>query len=124
MKLLLDENISPKGAEELARVDGLDACHVRDRGLLAATDAEVLERAYDEDRILVTANVGDFLKLARARDVHPAIVLLEDGALRRAEQLRLVRVAAAAIAQLGELLNNVVWVAADGSTRVEDIPPP
>jgi predicted nuclease of predicted toxin-antitoxin system len=32
---------------------------VRDRGLLAATDAEVLDRAYDEDRVLVTANVGD-----------------------------------------------------------------
>lgn len=124
MKLLLDENISPRVAEELARVDGLDACHVRDRGLLAATDAEVLGRAYDEDRILVTANVGDFLKLARARDVHPGIVLLEDGALPRAEQLRLLRVVAAAIMQLGDLLNKVVWVATDGSTRVEDIPPP
>ncbi len=124
MKLLLDENISPKVAEELARKGGLDACHVRDRGLLAATDAEVLERAYDEDRVLVTANVGDFLKLARARDVHPGIVLLEDGALPRAEQLRLLRLAAAAISQLGDLLNKVVWVAADGSMRVEDIPPP
>lgn len=124
MKLLLDENISPKIAEELARVDGLDACHVRDRGLLAATDAEVLERAYDEDRVLVTANVGDFLKLARARDVHPGIVLLQDGALPRAEQLRILRVAAAAIAQLGDLINKVVWVAGDGSTRVQDIPPP
>ena len=122
MKLLLDENISPKVAEELARKGGLDACHVR--GLLAATDAEVLERAYDEDRVLVTANVGDFLKLARARDVHPGIVLLEDGALPRAEQLRLLRLAAAAISQLGDLLNKVVWVAADGSMRVEDIPPP
>jgi hypothetical protein len=67
---------------------------------------------------LVTANVGDFLKLARARDVHPGIVLLEDDALPRAEQLRLLRVAAAAIAQLGDLLNRLVWVAADGSTRV------
>lgn len=56
--------------------------------------------------------------------MHPGIVLLEDGALPRAEQLRLLRVAAAAIAQLGDLLNKVVRVAADGSTRVEDIPPP
>lgn len=124
MKLLLDENISPKVAEELACGDGLDVCHVRDRGLLAATDAEILERAYDEDRVLVTANVNDFLKLARAREVHPGIVLLEDGALPRAEQLRLLRVAAGAIAHLGDLTNKVVWVAADGSIRVEDIPPP
>ncbi len=69
-------------------------------------------------------NIGDFLKLAHARDVHPGIALLEDGALSRAEQLRLLRVAAAAIAQLGDLINKVVWVAADGSMRVEDIPPP
>ena len=41
-----------------------------------------------------------------------------------AEQLRLLRVAAAAIARLGDLLNKVVWVAADGSMRVEDMPPP
>ena len=124
MKLLLDENVSPNVAAELARIDGLDVCHVRDRGLLAASDAEVLERAYDEDRILVTANVADFLKLARAREVHPGIVLLEDGALPRAEQLRLIRVAVSAISKLGDLVNSVVWIAADGSARVESIPPP
>ncbi|HVJ93681.1 MAG TPA: DUF5615 family PIN-like protein [Labilithrix sp.] len=124
MKLLLDENVSPNVAAELARVDGLDACHVRDRGLLAATDAEVLERAYDEDRVLVTANVADFLKLARARDVHPGIVLFEDGALPRAEQLRLIRLAVAAIAALGDLVNKVLWVATDGTTGVEKIPTP
>lgn len=123
VKLLLDENVSPKVAEELARVDGLDACHVRDRGLLAATDRDVLERAYDEDRILVTANVDDFLKLALACDVHPGIVLFEDGAVPRAEQLRLIRLAVAAIAALGDLVNKVLWIAADGSTRVEDVPP-
>ena len=124
VKLLLDENVSPNVAAELARVDGLDACHVRDRGLLAATDAEVLERAYDEDRVLVTANVADFLKLARARDVHPGIVLFEDGALPRAEQLRLIRLAVAAIAALGDLVNKVLWVATDGTTGVEKIPTP
>ncbi len=124
MKLLLDENISPSIAGELARLDGIDACHVRDRGLLAATDAEVLERAYAEDRVLVTANVADFVKLARARELHPGIVLLEDGALPRAEQLRLIRVAAVTVRELGDLVNKVVWVAADGSTRFAEVPPP
>jgi predicted nuclease of predicted toxin-antitoxin system len=125
VKLLLDENVSPNVAEDLARIDGLDACHVRDRGLLSATDREVLDRAYDEDRILVTANIADFLKLARARDMHPGIVLLEDGALPRADQLRLIRLAVAAIAAAGgDLLNKVLSVAQDGSTRVEEIPAP
>jgi len=95
VKLPLDENISPKVALALAAADEIDACHVRDRGLLAAADSEVLDRAFIEDRVLVTANVGDFLKLAHAREVHPGIILLEDGAAPRAEQLRQVRPAAA-----------------------------
>ncbi len=123
VKLLLDENVSPKVAEELARVDGLDACHVRDRGLLAASDPQVLECAYDEDRVLVTANVADFLKLARAREVHPGIILFEDGALSRADQLRLIRLAVAAIGGLGDLVNKVLWIASDGAARIDDVPP-
>ena len=121
MKLLLDENISPKVAEELARVDGMDACHVRDRGLLAASDAEVMERAFVEDRVLVTANVDDFLKLAHAREIHPGIVLLQDGALQRGEQLRLIRLGLAALVKQ-DMINKVLWLAPDGSTRVEAIP--
>jgi predicted nuclease of predicted toxin-antitoxin system len=59
VKLLLDENLSSKVAETLRSTDGIDACHVRDRGILGATDPEVLERAFLEDRILMTSNVGD-----------------------------------------------------------------
>ena len=67
VKLLLDENISPKVGEMLRAQDGLDAVHVRERGLLQAPDHDVLDRAYAEDRVLVTKNVADFVKLARAR---------------------------------------------------------
>jgi predicted nuclease of predicted toxin-antitoxin system len=44
VKLLLDENLSPAAAVAL-RADGIDAYHVRDRGILGATDQELLERA-------------------------------------------------------------------------------
>lgn len=123
MKLLLDENLSPKVAERLAHEDGIDACHVRDRGLLAATDREVLECAFTEDRVLVTSNVRDFLKLARAREVHPGIIMLEDGALPRDDQLRLIRAALVALPAVGDLTNKVIWVAPDGRMRVEEVPP-
>ncbi len=73
VKLLLDENVSPAVAITLsAAVEGVDAAHVRDRGMTGATDLDVLEKAFEEDRILVTANVGDFEKLAKARDLHGA----------------------------------------------------
>ncbi len=71
----------------------------------------------------MTANVDDFLKLAHARDVHPGIIMLEDGAATRDQQLRYVRAAIAALAGVGAVTNKVLWVAPDESTTVEDIPP-
>ncbi len=122
VKLLLDENISPKIGEMLRDQDGLDAVHVRERGLLQAPDHEVLERAYAEDRVLVTKNVEDFVKLARARDLHPGIVLLEDGDLVRDEQLRVVRATVALLVPERDLVNRVLRVWASGRHVFEDVP--
>jgi predicted nuclease of predicted toxin-antitoxin system len=89
-KLLIDENLSPNVAVAL-RAEGVDAVHVRDRGLNGASDAQVLDLAFREDRILVTSNVDDFVKLVRAREIHAGLVLLEEGGLTRLEQLQRVR---------------------------------
>lgn len=125
-KLLLDENLSPSIAVALC-ADGIDAVHVRDRGLLEATDADVLAKAYDEDRILVTANVGDFVKLARSRDLHPGIVLIEDGALLRREQDQVIRDALAAIeAELAagrDMVNRLLRINLAGTKTFETVPP-
>jgi predicted nuclease of predicted toxin-antitoxin system len=123
VKLLLDENISPRVGELLAK-DGVDVCSVRDRGLLAATDAEVLEKAFSEERVLVTKNVGDFERLARARELHAGIVLLEDGALTRDEQLAAIRSAIAALQAEKDMANRVLRVGVDRSIEFEDLPAP
>jgi predicted nuclease of predicted toxin-antitoxin system len=123
VKLLLDENISPLVAVRL-RDDGVDACGIRDRGLLEATDPEVLERAFAEDRVLVTKNVADFEKLARARELHAGIVLLEAGDLRRNEQLQVVRLAIQHIEEAGaDMVNRVLRVTEGGSMVFEELPP-
>jgi predicted nuclease of predicted toxin-antitoxin system len=96
-KLLLDENLSPAIALTLTR-EGFDVVHVRDRGLLQATDVDVFARALQEDRILVTSDVDDFARIARAATVHAGLVFFEDGGLLRADQLRLTRDALALIA--------------------------
>ncbi len=75
----------------------LDAVAVRDRNLLNTPDYEILEYAFQEDRILVTANVRDFEKFANAREVHAGIVLICDGTLLRAEQIEVVSLAVIAI---------------------------
>jgi predicted nuclease of predicted toxin-antitoxin system len=124
VKLLLDENLSPAVAERLRREDGLDAIHVRDRGLLEAADHVVLERTYADDRIFVTCNVDDFLRLARARELHPGIVLLEEGDLLRDEQLQIVRAAVSVLRGERDLINRVLRIWLDGTIAIEDVPSP
>ncbi len=60
MKFFIDEDLSPKVAERLRVEGGLDVIHVRERDLLGKPDSVILQRAFEEDRILVTANVKDF----------------------------------------------------------------
>lgn len=123
-KLLLDENLSPAIALTLSQ-EGFDVAHVRDRGLLQASDVVVFARALQEDRILVTSDVDDFARLARAAPVHAGLVLFEDGGLLRAEQLRLVREAVALIAsELSagrEMVNRVLRIWSDSSHTFETI---
>ena len=94
--------------------------------MTGATDAEVLERAYEEDRILVTANVGDVEKLAKARDLHGGIVLVEDGALLRDEQEAVIRRAVAAItaeyAVGRDMVNRVLRIALNDEPAFETMP--
>jgi predicted nuclease of predicted toxin-antitoxin system len=120
VKLLLDENLSPRVAATLCS-EGVDACGVRDRGMLKASDAEVLKRAFEEDRVLVTKNVGDFATLAHASELHAGIVMLGDGALTADELLPLLR---RVIQRLSseDMANRVLWVDEDGTMTLEDIP--
>lgn len=122
-RLLLDEDLSPKVAERLRSDDGIDAAHVRDRSRLGASDREVLDLAYSEDRILVTANVADFEKLARARELHTGIIFIEHGSLLRNEQYDVISKAIEELADVGtDLTNRVLRVAPDGTMQVEQIP--
>ena len=92
-------------------------------GSSGATDHELLEHAYLEDRIVVTSNVGDFEKLARARELHAGIVLLERTGLLRQEQIELIRKIAAVIAEHGAMINEALRVGEDGTMTFEIIPP-
>jgi predicted nuclease of predicted toxin-antitoxin system len=54
MRVLLDNNLSPRLVELLAEA-GWDVAHVRPLGLRAAPDHVVLETARRDERVLVSA---------------------------------------------------------------------
>jgi predicted nuclease of predicted toxin-antitoxin system len=126
MKFIIDEDLSPRVARYLCQECCFDAIAVRDRGLLGATDPEVLEYAFKEDRILVTANIRDFEKLAAAVEVHAGIVLMLDGDLLAVEQIdvmaAVVRVLEAEMATGKDLVNRVLYISISGTARFEDLP--
>jgi predicted nuclease of predicted toxin-antitoxin system len=64
MKLLLDQGL-PRSAAILLTEAGIDTIHVGDIGLSAAEDAEILKKAQEDGRIVVTldADFSSWVKL-------------------------------------------------------------
>ena len=126
MKFLIDEDLSPRVARYLCEHFCFDAIAVRDRGLLGSTDSEVLDYAFAEDRILVTANIRDFEKFASLVEVHAGIVMVREGDLLVAEQIDLianvVRVLIAESETGKDLINRVLYVSISGTTKFIDLP--
>jgi predicted nuclease of predicted toxin-antitoxin system len=126
MKFIIDEDLSPRVARYLCQEFCFDAIAVRDRGLLGATDPEVLAYAFEEDRILMTANIRDFEKLAAVVEIHAGIVLIQEGDLLATEQIELIavvlRVLQAEINAGRDLVNRVLHISISGIARFEDLP--
>ena len=59
MRFLIDQ-MFPHATCELLNAKGHDAIHVRDRGVDARPDPEVVAVAAAESRIIVTENIKDF----------------------------------------------------------------
>jgi predicted nuclease of predicted toxin-antitoxin system len=77
MKFLLDENVSHRVCPYL-KAAGHDSVHVGEIGLTSTDDQVILERARDEDRVLVSGD-HDFVQLLFASgDTRPSIVLVRD----------------------------------------------
>lgn len=125
MKLWIDEDLSPS-LVDVAHVHGLDATCSRDRRMLGGSDLEVLRCCIDEDRTLVTNNVGDFRRLCETRSVHPGLIVLPTVA--RAAQKKLLadalvhadrRAADTGAADPGEFMINRVVEVSDAGTCVD-----
>jgi predicted nuclease of predicted toxin-antitoxin system len=90
LRFLIDNALSPEVARRLGE-DGHDAVHVRDIGMQRASDADILHRAEEEERVVVSADTDFATLLASRRQPTPSIILFRRGAQRRpSEQVALL----------------------------------
>ncbi len=85
MKLLLDENLSPRLVPRLAEL-GVYAAHVAHLGRAGLSDPELFRYAFEHDMVVVTINASDFLTLAADCDLHPGVIVLRVSGLTADEQ--------------------------------------
>ena len=86
----------------------------------------LLEYAFNEDRIIVTANIKDFEKFARSVEVHAGIVFIQEGDLLREEQLKICLEAVTFIQQEiaagRDMINRVLYISLDGTKELKTLP--
>lgn len=85
MKLLLDQGL-PRTTAAILRGEGVDATHTGEIGMSTAEDAEIIERAKNENRIVVTLDADFHALVALSGDLSPSVIRIRIERLR-AEKL-------------------------------------
>ena len=108
MKFLIDMPLSPKLAAWLVR-RGHDAVHALEVGLDRASDTAILERARNEQRVVVTADLDYPRLLALAQAEGPGLILFRGGNYSEQEAIERLKRAFETIPN-EELPNSVVVI--------------
>ena len=120
MKFLIVNALPPRVAELLASM-GHDAVHVRSYGMHASSDVEILQRAREEDRIIVSADSDFGVILASQATSHPSFILFREPTLLQAQDY--IDLLAPVLQVLEpELVSGCVAVFRDERLRVRKLP--
>ena len=120
MRLLLDNNLSPKLVEPLVAA-GHDVAHVGDRGMASADDPSVLALAAENRRVLVSADSDFGTLLARTNATSPSFVLVRRLIGRRVPELAAVLIENLPLVE-DDLEAGAVVVLGDAKLRIRRLP--
>jgi predicted nuclease of predicted toxin-antitoxin system len=119
MKFLIDNALSPILAKGLIE-KGIDALHVREIGLAAASDHEIFELALNQDRILISVDTDFGALFAFRESSKPSFILFRQTDKRPSSQLKLLL---SHIADLeNDLKSGAVIVFEDNRIRIRNLP--
>lgn len=85
MRFFVDESLSVRVAKLIAAA-GHDAVHVADRGMLGASDPDVMRVASDERRVLISADTDFGELLALGRHPGPSVIIFRHAPHRPEQQ--------------------------------------
>ena len=119
MKFLADMGISPHVVEQL-REHGYDAIHLQEQGLGTMVDPEILRKAREEERILLTHDLDFGELLAASRGNLPSVVIFRLKDMRAPNvSLHLFNM----LSQQSEVLNKgAVCSVTEGKVRIRLLP--
>jgi predicted nuclease of predicted toxin-antitoxin system len=119
MRWLLDQG-TPRSASGLLRDEGDDACHTGECGMAKAKDAEIIEWAVVEGRVIVTFDADFHALLASRSATCPSIIRIREEGLKAAEVVRLIRRIEAQFK--GDLEQGCVITYHQGKVRMRRLP--
>jgi predicted nuclease of predicted toxin-antitoxin system len=120
LKFLVDNALPPRLAQLLVEA-GYDAVHVGSYGMHAAPDEEILARALQEERVIVSADTDFGVILAAQAASHPSFVLFRDPNLLLAQDYAGMLIPAMSTLA-PELAAGCVAVFRNGRLRVRKLP--
>ncbi len=81
MKLLLDQGL-PRSASSLLSQQGFNTIHVSETGMWAAEDAEIIQKAQEESRVVITLDADFHAILALNNFSAPSVIRIRIERLR------------------------------------------
>ena len=108
MKFLVDMPLSPALARWLMKLNH-DAVHASDLALSGATDAEIMARAKEDARTIVTADLDYPRLLALAQSSAPSLILFRGGDWSEAEVIARLSEVLATLAE-AEISQSIIVV--------------